>query len=438
MDATNSPKPSLRGRLAALLLLSLTLGAMAAIAYWAWHGLGFSAEPGTAETAHSEGEEPKPEGNPAAQFIQLSDESVRKYGIRTGIAHKQKLVSEIVAPARIAFNSEAMAVIGTPVQGRAVEIRAVVGDRVERGAELLEIESVELGEVQSDYLQRQSAGVMTRAAIRPLTEIYTRVKKLYDENKLVGITEVQERELELRKAEGALAAAEAAVTAARNKLHLLGMQDDAIERLESTSKVNPRYVVRAPLAGEVIERTVNLGELVKPDREKLFVVADTSTLWVWADVPEQRAAEVVKGATARIAVADNLDRSQTGVISHVAANIDPETHSMRVRIDMKSDPAIKPGMFAQVHFNGKPLGQSDQAMLVVPQSAIQNLNGESAVFVPVAGVPNAYSVRTVVIGVCSDGMACVTSGLSENERIVTSGGAILKADLLKASAKDED
>ena len=69
-------------------------------------------------------------------------------------------------------------------------------------APLLEIESTELGEAQSDYLQRHTAVATASASIRPLTEIYSRIKKLQEENQLVGITEVQEREMELRKAEG--------------------------------------------------------------------------------------------------------------------------------------------------------------------------------------------------------------------------------------------
>jgi RND family efflux transporter MFP subunit len=216
------------------------------------------------------------------------------------------------------------------------------------------------------------------------------------------------------------------------------MNDQAIYELLKSGKVTPRYVVRTPLSGEVIERSVNLGELVKPEREKLFVVADTSVFWVWADVPEARVPEVAAGESAEIVLATGIEQKFSGVISHLAPSIDPETRSLRVRIDVKSNPALRPGMFAEVRLSGKPAGDTAEAMLIVPQSAIQTVEGSTAVFVPVQGELNSFQARKVSVGACADGFACVISGLEEGEKIVTAGGPILKADLLKSSAKDED
>jgi membrane fusion protein, heavy metal efflux system len=441
MDAVNVVKPASRPRRAArgagaVLVLGLAAGAI----YYLPRDSTEKREAGRPEPGQTEPAGNTPDGakDPSTQVVKLSPESVRKYGIRIGTVRKRKLVSEIVAPARVAFNSEATAVIGTPVQGRVIEVMVRAGDRVDQGAALLELESTELGEAQTDYIQRQTAVRTAQGAIRPLTEIFERIKKLHDESKLIGITDVQERELELKKAEGALANAQAAVTAAANKLHLLGMNDEAIYALLKSGKVTPRYVVRTPLSGEVIERSVNLGELVKPEREKLFVVADTSVFWVWADVPEARVPEVASGAAAEIVLATGVEQKFSGVISHLAPSIDPETRSLRVRIDVKSDPALRPGMFAEVRLSGKPAGDTAEAMLIVPQSAIQTVEGGTAVFMPVQGELNSFQARKVSLGACADGFACVISGLGEGERIITAGGPILKADLLKGSAKDED
>jgi len=95
-------------------------------------------------------------------------------------------------------------------------------------------------------------------------------------------------------------------------------------------------------------------------------------------------------------------------------------------------------MFAEVRFSGKPVGDTAETKLIVPQSAIQTIEGNMAVFVPVQGEQNSFQPRKISVGACADGMACVISGLEEGEKIVTAGGPILKADLLKSSAKDED
>ena len=216
------------------------------------------------------------------------------------------------------------------------------------------------------------------------------------------------------------------------------MDDAAIDELVKSGKVNPRYVVKSPLAGEVIERAVNLGELVNPEREKLLVVADTSTLWVWADVPEARAREVAKGATANINLSADSDWSFNGVVSHIAPSIDEQTRSLRVRIEVKNQPLLRPGMFVQVQINGQATSENAEPVVAVPESAIQSVNGSTAVFIPLPNESNTFRVRMVSVGSYVNGQVGIISGLDEGERVVTAGSAILKADLLKASAKDED
>jgi cobalt-zinc-cadmium efflux system membrane fusion protein len=426
-------------RRAAIAIAIVAIGLIAGGAYELWRRFGNPsavAANATAESERADGKTDSPsESSP--QAVRLSDESIRKYGIRIGAARKQKLSSEIIAPARVAFDGEAMAVIGAPVQGRVAEIHVVAGDRVDKGAALLEIESTELGEAQSDYLQRKAALATARNAIGPITEIHARVKKLFDEKQLVPFTEVQERELALRNAEGALATATAAAAAANNKLHLFGMTDETVELLERTGKVNSRYVVRSPLVGEVIDRTVNRGELVKPEREKLLVIADTSKLWVWADVPEVRAGEVARGCPAEITVNAAGNPTFKGVVCYLSPSIDDPTRSLRLRIEVKSDPALRPGMFAQATIKGKAAA-AEEPVLAIPESAIQTVGGHPAVFLPAKDQPNSFELRSVAVGSYVGGMVTVTSGIQDGERVVTAGSAILKAELLKATAKDED
>jgi len=209
--------------------------------------------------------------------------------------------------------------------------------------------------------------------------------------------------------------------------------------LLKTSKINPRYSVRSPLAGTVVERTVNLGELVKPEREKLLVVADTSTLWALVDVPETRLPEVAKDAKVTITVAGAGDRVFEGKVSHIAPSVDDATRSIRVRVELKGDHALKPGMFAHADITSSAKGVGDdQAVLAVPDGAIQTVNGSAAVFLPVKGEENTFSLRPVGIGAMVDGFVAIVSGLEEGERIVTAGTFILKADLGKDSVKDAD
>jgi cobalt-zinc-cadmium efflux system membrane fusion protein len=364
--------------------------------------------------------------------VKLTSEAIKRYGVILGRAKKQKLVSHVVAPAQVSFNTTAMAVVGSPVQGRVAELKVAVGDNVKKGEELLVVESPELGEAQSDYLQKRTGVAAAEAAVEPAESAYDRAKSLYDRSQGIALTKVQKRQVDYSVAKNAALTAQAALKADESRLKLLGMNKEATGRLADSGEINPQYIVRAPLAGTVTERLVTLGELVKPDREKLLVVADMTTLWVIADVPEARVAEIKPGAKASVAVGD---QSFDGAVLKIGLSVDPSTRSVAVQIEVKADPALKPGMFAQADIG---TGAGDEPVVAVPSSAIQSVDGSTAVFLPVDGQPNTFVRRMVSVGDTASGMVSIVSGLDAGERIVTSGTFILKAELGKASAKDND
>jgi cobalt-zinc-cadmium efflux system membrane fusion protein len=373
-----------------------------------------------------------------ADEVKLTPEAVRRYGVRTGTARRHKLVTTFVAPGRVMLNAEATAVVGSLVSGRAVELKVRVGDAVNKGDELLVVESTELGEAQSDYLLKRAMVAGATAAVEPARGAAERARALFEKSQGISLTEVQKREADLAAARGALLTANAAADAAMNKLLLLGMTRDAVEAVVKTGKLDPRFVVRAPIAGVVIERPVTLGELVKPDREKLLVLADTSTLWVVADVPESRLREVGVGAKATVSVGAAGDPTYDGRVSYVGLSVDPATRAVPVRVEVKARPLLKPGMFAQVEIaSASANGNPDAPVLAVPEGAVQTVEGKPSVFVPVPDEPNTFAPRAVGVGAAVGGLVPVTSGLNEGDRFVTAGTFILKADLGKAAAGEE-
>lgn len=365
-------------------------------------------------------------------LVTLTPDSMKRYGVAIGKSQKKKLVSHIQVPAQLSFDAEAMAVVGCPVQGRVAAMKANVGDFVKKDDILLLVESPELGEAQSDYLQKSTGLAAAAAVVEPARSSYERAKKLYQGSQGIALTELEKRGVEYQAAKNAALTSEAAMKAAGNKLHLLGMDQAAISNLVKSGEINPVYSVRPPLAGTVTERLVTLGELVKPDREKLLVVADMSTLWVLADVPETRIAEIRVGANVSVTVGDqNFD----GKVSLIAVSVDPSTRSVPVRIEIKADAGLKPGMFAIADITSTA---GNEPVIAVPASAIQNVDGSTAVFLPVDGKPNTFSHRMVSVGDAAGGMVSIISGLDAGVPVVTSGAFILKAELGKASAKDTD
>ncbi len=368
--------------------------------------------------------------------VTLSDAAIALNGIRIEAVERRVLIPTLRAPSQVAFNSEGMAHVGIPVQGRVSELRVRLGDQVSKGDALLVVESAELGEAQSDLLQKRSAAANAQPAVELALNAHERARALYDKNQGIALTEVQRREIEYRAAAAGLAGAHAGVEAARNRLRLLGMGPEALERLATSGVIEPQFVVVAPIAGQVIEREATLGELVGPNREALLVLADTTKLWVIADVPEARLREIRKGARARVLLGSSSDHWCQGVVSFISPALNPATRTVQVRIEPTDHhEELRPGVFAQAEIEVG--GAKLEAVLALPESATQLVEGALSVFVPVQGEPGTFAARRISVGVQVSGYLPVLSGLVEGERVVVDGSFILKAELGKAGAKHE-
>ena len=377
-------------------------------------------------------------GNP--DEVRLTAETIAINGIRVEQAAKHELRPTFRAPAHVAFNKDGMAHVGSPVKGRVAELGVKLGDEVQKGSVLLVIESPELGEAQSEYLQKRSAAQTVIPSVELAKSAYERGKGLYEQTQGIPLTEVQKREAEYRAAQAALQAAKSAEQAAENKLHLLGMRQDAVQRLGESGEIDAHFTVRAPIDGQVIEREVTLGELVGPDREALLVLADVSKLWVLADVPETKIRDVVVGAPARVLLGVEQEHWCEGLVAFISPALDPGTRSVRVRIEVADRHSeFRPGVFAQAEITSAVGGGATVAKVIaVPESAIQMVEGERVVFVPLAGAEGTFVKRVLRTGPIVGGMVPVLSGLQDGESYVSAGSFILKAELTKGSAAHDD
>ncbi|MFN0133817.1 MAG: efflux RND transporter periplasmic adaptor subunit [Phycisphaerales bacterium] len=414
------------------------------------HGTPKPAAKGDAHAGHDHGSGSKEGGEGAhADEVKLTPDAIGRYGIKNEAAQMWVLKPTVVTPARVAFNTEAMAHVGSPLRGRAVEVKVRLGDTVKAGQELVIIESPELGEAQADFLQKKTA-VLTAGPAVDLSKIaWERAKGLYEQSQGISLTEVQRREAEYKVAIANVKAAEAAAMASENRLHLLGMKQNEVATLASTSEIAPRHAIKAAIEGQVVQREITLGELVGPDREAIMILADTRSLWVLADVPESKLMGIAVGAKAWITIGSTTGQSDgaaaprfEGTVSFIAPLVDPTTRTAQVRIDVPASLdnglTLKPGMFAQAEIVASMPGGTDPAPVVaVPDEAIQTVEGGPAIFVPVAGEPNTFAKRAVTIGKPIGGLVPIYSGLVEGERFVIAGTFILKAELGKGSAAHE-
>jgi cobalt-zinc-cadmium efflux system membrane fusion protein len=371
-----------------------------------------------------------------ADEVKLTPDAIRANGIRVETAKAQVLTATIAAPARLAYNAEAMAHAGAIVPGRIKELKVRVGDAVKQGHVLAIVDSPEFGQAQSDFLQRRTSIESAKPAVELAREAYERARKLYDSTQGITLTEVQSRQRELQAAQAEVRNAETALAAARNRLALLGMNDAAIATLAEDGQIDPTYAIRAAIEGRVIERGVTLGELVGPDKDHVMRIANLDNVWALADVPEAKLGEVAEGAAATVTLPGLGGASVDGKVAYVAPELDATTRTARVRIVLpNAERKLRPGMFGRAEIAGAAAG--GEPVVAVPEAAVLNVEGEPSVFVPVEGEPNTFARRAVGAGAPIDGKVPIFAGLSTGEKYVAAGAFILKAELGKAGAAHE-
>jgi len=234
----------------------------------------------------------------------------------------------------------------------------------------------------------------------------------------------------LTEARNAFATAEAAVKQCRNQLQLLGMSVEEIEAFIAEPKIAPRYTVRAPRDGTVVEREVTQGESVSADQSHLLILADLSRVWVVMDTPTARAPALHAGLALTLRNDTNGSESPAK-LDYVSPTVDIETRTVRARVELdNADGRWRPGQFLTVLV---PTGEPAVDSLSVPASAVQFVDGKPVVY---ELLPKENSFRQVIvsIGPFVNGWAPVTSGLKEKMKIVTHGSFVLKAEFGKAGA----
>ncbi len=338
----------------------------------------------------------------------LSADEIKKAGITLKSLKLEDRPEYVSVTATIQPNRNKLAYISPRIPGRIVKVGVEVGDVVRKGQVLAVLDSVELGEARSAYLQAASEEAVARAG-------FERAQRLQADNIIP--------EKDYLRARAEHEKAKASLRAASDKLRMVGVEPDKL-----TGSVFPLV---APFAGSVIEKHAVLGALREPE-EIVFTVADLSVLWVEADLAESDLSKVKNSALASVTVAAYPGEVFNGRLVYVSSVMDKETRTVKARIEVPNrDGRLKPEMFATATiytaFNEK--------VLLVPENAVVLVQGQATLFVAEEG---GYEARPVEIGERRNGLAIIKSGVIAGENVVVSGAYALKARLLKSQIGDAD
>lgn len=388
--------------------------------------------------------------------VVLDEKDLKASGIVLAAVKDGSVNEMLEVPGEIEVAQDHLAQVTPLIPGRVRTILKLAGDVVSRGTALCTIESAELGGARADLQSALAEASVADRSLGRMNQLY--VKGLRSESELLA-TEAEYNKARLH------------VDAAGAHLRALAINPDEPPSKEDASLIN-QYELRSPIAGTILQQQLTSGQNVE-QKDVLFTIADLSKVWVSASVNERDVARLRSGtsSTAQVQTQSATPAVLTGVISYVGQQADQQTRTVPVRV-LVANPrlggrqgfALRPGMFTTVRF---PTGVK-KGVLAVPSEAIQEVNGQSVVFVQSTGAhgretgeeskekankdereskngadaakpeSTVFEPRGVTVGV-SDGKSVeILAGLKRGEIVVIRNAFLLKSELEKEKIGDVD
>lgn len=316
----------------------------------------------------------------------------------------------------IDFNQNLLVQVFTPYQGRIISAYPNAGDRVDKDQILFTIDSPDLLQAEANLIT--AAGVLTLQ-----TRALARVRDL------LRIGGVAQKDVD--QATSDQQAAEGALKAARDAVRIFGKTDAEIDRIVADRKTDSRLIVKSPISGFVTARAAAPGLFVQPGVAPApFVVADTSTMWMIANVTERESTRVRVGQPVRVRISAIPDREFEGAVTVVGASVDPATRRVLVRSEVRdSDRLLRAGMFASFTI---AVGEPARGPALPSNGVVREGDGSMVAWTTEDG--RTFRRREIRTGVRQDGDVQILDGLKTGEQAVVDGAIFLSNLLLGGPA----
>jgi cobalt-zinc-cadmium efflux system membrane fusion protein len=328
--------------------------------------------------------------------------------------------AEHVTEGKIAVDEDRSTPVFSPYAGRVTKLLARPGDSVTQGQPLFVIEAADTVQAQNDFITAMTGLNKARSAL-DLAQLQDKRAKDLFEGKAVPLKDYQQTQATLIQAQNDLRSSQTALEAARNKLRILGLTDDAISTFQEKGRINPETTILAPIAGTVVQRKIGPGQYVNSGAsDPVFVIGDLSTVWLTAFVRETEASSVEVGQELTFNLLALPGRTLTGRINYVAAAIDPATRRLMVRATVdNASGQLKPEMFATVTI----YAPGDQPSVGVPKQALIYEGDQVRVWV--AHEDKSIELRQIKAGLTNGDLVEVHGNLRPGEQIVTKGSLFI-------------
>jgi Cu(I)/Ag(I) efflux system membrane fusion protein len=310
------------------------------------------------------------------KVIKLSPGRIQRSGVRSEPVIRQAISRPIRVPGTVQLDERRVSVVATRSDAFIQEVAPITtGDRVAKGDRLVKIYSPEITAASAQFVAELNAAGR-------------------------GVPE----------------------GGARQRLENLGVHPEIVAEIERTRKVPLTIVWAAPRDGIVLERNVVDG-MRMASGDSLFRLADISTIWVLADVPEGDLAAIRIGAPATIRLRGRPGTEFVGKVGLIYPQVAEATRSTKVRIEIDNRAGmLLPNMYADVEIGSGEVAPA----LTVPESAVIDTGTRRVVILDLG--EGRFEPREVRLGQRGDGMVAISEGVSEGDRVVVSANFLIDAE----------
>lgn len=414
----------------------------------------------------------KDEAQAATGEVKLSPEARTAAGIEIEGVTQRPAVAMLRVTGTVETNPQQTQLATMLVSGRVERVNVVLGDRVRAGSVLAVVSSPEVAEMHGKLLEAETRLRLAERTLERVQRAENRVAVIQAKAKLDEAEATLRRTrrlIELGAGAGKdLVAAEATHKSAKaeydfqNNISLSREVQQAQAEAE-TARVDLRHIrqslvtlgahltegerenprenislvrVHSAVSGTITERHVNVGSGIQAGTP-LFTVANISTVWIIANVPEAQLGNLRVGTPAEVRSGSIGGGALAGRVNYIDPRLNEETRTGRVRIELANPgERLKSGMFVEVGFQAGT-GAATGEELVIPSTAVQRLGDRMVVFIPKESEEGTFMVRDVELGGEVEGYHRVLNGLTLGEKVVTKGSFILKTQLMKGELGEE-
>ena len=365
------------------------------------------------ETVKSEDLQPAAQKEPAQEIpqVEITPDQQQLIGVKTVKVSLNPFKKIIRTLGRVEVDERRQATINAKIEGWIEKLYVdYTGAYVKKGDPMAEIYSPELLAAQLEFLNALKwSGRKT--IISPISDAG---HEGHD-----NTSPAVESESELQRMLNEDAAE--TVDAARERLRLWDMSEAQIAKVEETGKPLRTVTLYSPAGGYVTEKMAVLGMKIMPG-EKLFDVADFSTLWIIADIYEYDLPYIKAGQEAKITLSYVAEKEMSSRIDYIYPVISGDTRTAKVRLSVSNpNGQLKAQMYTNIEIS-IDLGKR----VTIPESAVIDTGEKQVVYVDLGG--GAFEPREVLLGLRTDGYAEVLKGLQEGESVSTSANFLIDSE----------